>query len=220
VPAAAQNPAARRRPRGPHVAMPLAIGARVTTRASFFDEPNCPRWSYAKYGDQADTTELTGTVIVREGDRWLVKYDVDGTQYAMPPSELRCSCFECSLVEDVEEDQAGHQELIADYSSAPPSDTDGTESPGSATATSDEEPAHVDSPIPQRGRRGGRTGAGRGQRGGSQVAGRSAGQPLGGRNSRGRRGTGRGRGNRSRPEPIAPDAALPEYLDSDTEAQG
>jgi hypothetical protein len=168
---------------------------------------------------------VLGSVIAEHDGEWLVKYYVDGTQYPMPPHELQCTCLLCNLSDAEEEVQSDSVQLSATDSST----TDGGSELEEVTEGEEPEEVHDASPAcdrgrgGRRGRRGGRGGrAGRGEQAVAAPvpAQQAAPTARGGRGRRGRPpGSGRGRGNRTRPAAIAADAALPAYLDSDSDGE-
>lgn len=61
----------------------IKVSSRVSTEAWQFDGLVCSpkdRWSYSRFGDNWSDAQITGTVIDRRGTKFLVKWDVDGSE--------------------------------------------------------------------------------------------------------------------------------------------
>lgn len=63
--------------------MRIAVDSRVSTECWRFDrkhDKEADRWSYSKFGEKWQDSRVIGTVRTRGGgDRWHVKWDIDGS---------------------------------------------------------------------------------------------------------------------------------------------
>lgn len=69
----------------------IRIGSRVSTEAWRFDNAKClraeDRWSFSKFGEKWPDARVFGTVTGRSGQKFDVKWDIDGETIAF---EIDC----------------------------------------------------------------------------------------------------------------------------------
>ena len=69
----------------------ITVGCRVSTEAWRFDNSKClraeDRWSYSKFREEWPNARVYGTVTARSGQKFDVKWDIDGETI---PFEIDC----------------------------------------------------------------------------------------------------------------------------------
>ena len=69
----------------------IKVNSRVSTEAWRFDRNNVEeknRWSYSMFGEKWRDGRVYGTVVSKEGEKWMVKWDLDSDESALESEML------------------------------------------------------------------------------------------------------------------------------------